>query len=71
MKRFLVSKVFRLALPTSLLFSVTTLVHAAAIDVTAVVADIGAVLIPVGLIGSAVLLVIVAIKAFKWVRTAM
>jgi len=44
--------------------------QAAAIDVTAVVTDIGAQLVPVGLIGGAVLLVIFAIKAFKWVRRA-
>lgn len=43
---------------------------AAAIDVTAVVTSIGDTLAPVGLIGVAVLSVIVAIKAFKWVRQA-
>lgn len=42
----------------------------AAIDVTAVVTEIGATVAPVGLIGAAVLLVIVAVKAFKWVRQA-
>ena len=44
--------------------------QAAAIDVTAVVTSIGETLAPVGLIGVAVLSVIVAIKAFKWVRQA-
>lgn len=44
---------------------------AAAVDVTAVVTDIGAQLVPIGLIGSAVLLVFLAIKAFKWVRASM
>lgn len=44
---------------------------AAAVDVTAVVTDIGAQLVPVGLIGSAVLLVFLGVKAFKWVRAAM
>ena len=47
-----------------------TLPASAAIDVAAVVTEIGDTLAPVGLIGSAVLLVIVAIKAFKWVRAA-
>lgn len=45
--------------------------HAAAIDVSAVVTDIGAAAAPVGLIGSAVLLIFVAVKAFKWVRAAL
>lgn len=44
---------------------------AAAVDVDDVVTDIGAQLVPVGLIGSAILLLIVAIKAYKWVRRAM
>lgn len=44
---------------------------AAAVDVADVVTDIGAQLVPVGLIGSAVLLLIVGIKAYKWVRRAM
>ncbi len=44
---------------------------AAAIDVADVVTDIGAQLVPVGLLGSAVLLLTVGIKAFKWVRRAM
>lgn len=45
--------------------------HAAAIDVTAVVTDIGAQAAPIGLIGGAVLLIFVAVKAFKWVRRAL
>ena len=40
-------------------------------DVTAVVAAIGDTLVPIGLIGSAVLLVIVGFKVYKWVRRAM
>lgn len=43
----------------------------AAIDVTAVVTEIGAAVTPIGLIGAAVLLVVVAIAAFKWVRRAI
>lgn len=45
--------------------------QAAAIDVTAVVTDIGAQAAPIGLIGGAVLLIFVAVKAFKWVRRAL
>lgn len=45
--------------------------QAAAIDVTAVVTDIAAQLGPIGLIGSAVLLVFVGIKSFKWVRASL
>jgi len=44
---------------------------ASAVDVGDVVDDIGAQVTPVTLIGGAVLLLIVAIKAFKWVRRAM
>lgn len=44
---------------------------AAAIDVDDVVTDIGAQLAPIAAIGGAVLLVFVAIKAFKWVRRAL
>lgn len=43
----------------------------AAIDVTAVVSEIGDTVAPIGLIGAAVLLVVVAIAAFKWVRRAI
>lgn len=45
--------------------------NAAAIDVTDVVADIAAQAAPVALIGAAVLILLVGIKAFKWVRKAM
>lgn len=45
--------------------------QAAAVDVAAVVTDIGAQMAPIGLIGSAVLLVYVGVKAFKWVRAAL
>ena len=45
--------------------------HAAAIDVSDVVTDIAAQATPVGLIGAAVLLLYVAIKAFRWVRQAL
>jgi len=45
--------------------------NAGAIDVTEVVADISAQAAPVALIGAAVLILLVGIKAFKWVRKAM
>lgn len=45
--------------------------QAAAIDVSAVVTDIGAQAAPIALIGAAVLLLVVGIKAFKWVRAAL
>jgi Inovirus Coat protein B len=45
--------------------------QAAAISVTAVTTDIAAQAAPVAAIGAAVLLLLVAIKAFKWVRRAM
>jgi len=44
---------------------------AAAIDVQAVVTDIAAQSVSVGAIGAAVLLLIVGIKAFKWVGRAL
>lgn len=44
---------------------------AAAPDVEAVVTEITAAAAPIAAIGSAVLLVMVGIKVFKWVRKAM
>lgn len=44
---------------------------AAAIDVSAVTTDIAAQAVPVGLVGAAVLLIFLAVKAFKWVRAAL
>lgn len=52
-------------------FSLIGASQAAAVDVAAVVTDIGAQLTPIGLIGAAVLLVYVGVKAFKWVRGAL
>ena len=43
----------------------------AAIDVTGVVGEINDTIPPIGLIGAAVLLVVVAVAAFKWVRRAI
>lgn len=45
--------------------------QAAAIDVGDVVADIAAQAAPVAAIGAAVLLLVVGIKAFQWVRRAL
>jgi len=50
---------------------VSPMANAAAVVVTAVVADIAAQSASVALIGAAVLLLLVGIKAFKWVRRAM
>ncbi|NMG45547.1 methyltransferase [Aromatoleum toluvorans] len=44
---------------------------AAAPDVTAVVTEIGGAAAPIASIGAAVLLILVGIKVFKWVRRAM
>ena len=44
---------------------------AAGVDVGAVVSDIAAQAGPIGLIGAAVLLIFVGVKAFKWVRGAL
>ena len=45
--------------------------QAAAIDVSGVVTDIGAQSVPIGLVGGAVLLIYLAVKAFHWVRRAL
>lgn len=51
--------------------AVATASQAAAIDVTSVVTDISAQSAPIALIGAAVLLIFVGLKAFKWVRRAL
>lgn len=45
--------------------------NAAAVDVGAVVTNIGEQAVPIGLIGAAVLLIFVGVKAFQWVRKAL
>jgi len=57
-----------LALP---LLGLPAVSQAAAVVVTSVVTDITAQVASVTAIGAAVLLLLVAIKAFKWVRRAM
>lgn len=44
---------------------------AAAPDVAGVVTEIGGAAVPIASIGAAVLLIMVGIKVFKWVRRAM
>ena len=44
---------------------------AGTVDVSAVVSAIEAAATPIGAIGAAVLIVLVAIKVYKWVRRAM
>lgn len=51
--------------------ALTTSAAHAAIDVTAVVSEITGTIAPIGLIGAAVLTVVVAVAAFKWVRRAI
>ena len=51
--------------------ALTGAANAAAVDVAAVVTDIGAQAVPIGLIGAAVLLIFVGVKAFQWVRKAL
>lgn len=53
------------------LFTAGGYASAAAVDVTAVTADIAAQAAPIAAVGTAVLLVYLGIKAFKWVRRAL
>lgn len=50
---------------------VSAMSFAAGIDVSAVVTNIGDQAAPIALIGAAVLLLTVGVKAFKWVRKAL
>jgi len=65
------NKTFNRGLLAAGSLALTGAANAAAVDVAAVVTDIGAQIAPITAIGSAVLLVYVAIKAFKWVRRAL
>lgn len=69
--RFTASKAAFFALAFSLLASFGAAAAATPVSVTGVVAAITAALIPVGLIGAAVLLLLVGIKTYKWIRRAM
>lgn len=56
----------------SLVVSLVSLpAFAAAVNVSAVVTDIGAQAASITAIGGAVLLILVGVKAFKWVRRAL
>ena len=46
-------------------------VHADAVDASAIVTDIKAQAGPIALVGGAVLLIFVGVKAFQWVRKAL
>lgn len=61
----------RLAAIPAFVLATTSQAFAAAIDVSSIVDDIEAQAAPVALIGAAVLLLFVGIKAFKWVRKAL
>lgn len=60
----------RFAVPAVLSFASVS-AFAAAPDVTAIVTEIDGAAAPIAAIGAAVLLVMVGIKVFKWVRRAM
>lgn len=64
-------KTFNRALVAGAALAGAAAANAAAITVTDVVADIAAQAAPVAAIGSAVLILFVGIKAFKWVRKAL
>jgi len=51
--------------------SLTPLASHAAIDVTSVVTEINGLIAPLGLIGGAVLIVVVTIAAYRWIRRAI
>lgn len=66
------SKITRNALVAAGVIGATAVQQAqAAVDVTAVVSEISGASAPIALIGAAVLVVMVGIKVFKWVRRAM
>jgi uncharacterized membrane protein len=67
------NKMFRVVrVPAGLLAAALAASSAhAVVDVGNVVTEISGTLAPIGLIGAGVLLVYVAIKAFKWISRAM
>lgn len=67
MKKF---NLIRVGVPSAALILGSS-AHAAPVDVTALVADIAAQVAPIALVGGAVLLVMIAVKAFRWIRAAM
>lgn len=69
------SKVKGLAIAATLflvgLVAPATAMAATPVNVTSVVSAVEAALIPIGLIGLAVLALLVGIKTYKWIRRAM
>lgn len=61
----------KLGLSAAALATVAGNAAAAPVDVTSVTTAISDTLTPIGAIGAGVLLVLVAIKTYKWVRRAM
>lgn len=52
-------------------FGASAASQAAAVDVTALTADIALQAAPIAAVGGAVLLIAIAVKAFKWVRSSL
>jgi hypothetical protein len=65
------NKTFNRILAGAGFLAIATASQAAAIDVAAVVTDIGAQMASITLVGGAVLVLTVGVKAFKWVRSAL
>jgi hypothetical protein len=65
------NKTFNRILAGAGFLAIATASQAAAIDVAAVVTDIGAQMASITLVGGAVLVLHVGVKAFKWVRSAL
>ena len=71
LKGFEMTKVIRNGLVAAGVLVATVNSALAGVDVTPVVTEISGASVPIGLIGSAVLVVMVGIKVYKWVRRAM
>ena len=65
------NKTFNRILGGAGVLAMATASQAAAIDVASVVTDIGAQMASITLVGGAVLILHVGVKAFKWVRSAL
>jgi hypothetical protein len=65
------NKTFNRILAGAGVLAMATASQAAAIDVASVVTDIGAQMASITLVGGAVLILHVGVKAFKWVRSAL
>ena len=65
------NKTFNRILGGAGVLAMATASQAAAIDVASVVTDIGAQMASITLVGGAVLVLHVGVKAFKWVRSAL